>query len=174
MVSPKLLGRRFGGVGGLTNKGEVGVEVVVSCLATMGKDAVEAARPVFSKLEVLTARFFRFRGFFAGVVGRCSSKKEGWTGSKAAGSTRRDRKSATKEDGSISACGDSGDVAGDGSVMEDESMVEMVVVGEESEDSDADVEALSRCWWKTEKGAFEPLGRKVKFPLDAGRATMSP
>jgi hypothetical protein len=48
-------------------------------------------------------------------------------------------------------------VPGDGSVMEEESRVEMVVVGEESEDSEADVDVLSRCWWNTEKGAFIEL-----------------
>jgi hypothetical protein len=40
--------------------------------------------------------------------------------------------------------GDSGDGPGEGSVTEEESMVEMVVVGELSEDSDANVEVLSR------------------------------
>jgi hypothetical protein len=30
--------------------------------------------------------------------------------------------------------------------MDDESMVDIVVVGEESEDSEAEVDVLSRCW----------------------------
>ena len=42
--------------------------------------------------------------------------------------------------------GVSGEGPGDGSVIEDESSVETVVVGEESDDSEADVEMLSRCW----------------------------
>ena len=37
--------------------------------------------------------------------------------------------------------------------MEEESIVETVVVGEESEDSEADVEVLFRGWWKLEKEA---------------------
>lgn len=48
-------------------------------------------------------------------------------------------------------------VPGDGSVIDEESRVEMVVVGEESEESDADVEVLSRCWWNSAKGAFIEL-----------------
>jgi hypothetical protein len=43
-----------------------------------------------------------------------------------------------------------GEAAGDGSVIEDPSRVETVVVGEESDDSEAEVETLSRCWWKGE------------------------
>jgi hypothetical protein len=35
--------------------------------------------------------------------------------------------------------------------MDDESRVETVVVGDESEDSDAEVDVLSRCWWNAEK-----------------------
>jgi hypothetical protein len=50
--------------------------------------------------------------------------------------------------------GVSGDGPGDGSVMEEESKVETVVVGEDSEDSEAEVDMLSRCLWKGEKCAF--------------------
>jgi hypothetical protein len=41
--------------------------------------------------------------------------------------------------------GVSGDGAGDGSVMEEESSVDTVVVGDDSEDSEAEVDMLSRC-----------------------------
>ena len=41
--------------------------------------------------------------------------------------------------------GDSGDELGEGSDKEEESTVEMVVVGEESVESEACVEVLSRC-----------------------------
>jgi hypothetical protein len=41
--------------------------------------------------------------------------------------------------------GDSGDELGDGSDNEDESTVDMVVVGEESVESDACVEVLGLC-----------------------------
>lgn len=69
IVKPRLLGFLLGGVGGLTKEGEFGADDVVSFFAS-GKDAVEAARPVFNKLDVFTARFLRFLGFLAGVVGR--------------------------------------------------------------------------------------------------------
>lgn len=39
-------------------------------------------------------------------------------------------------------------------MTDEESKVEMVVVGLESEDSEADVEVLSCCWWYSAKGAF--------------------
>lgn len=69
MVKPRLLGFLLGGVGGLTKEGELGTGDVDSFF-TSGKDAEEAARPAFNKLDVFTARFFRFLGFLAGVVGR--------------------------------------------------------------------------------------------------------
>lgn len=49
------------------------------------------------------------------------------------------------EDSGTSVIGDSGDELGDGSDSEDESAVDTVVVGEESVESDACVEVLSRC-----------------------------
>lgn len=52
-----------------------------------------------------------------------------------------------KEDKGNIVTGDSGDELGDGSVRADESAVEMVVVGDESVDSDACVDVLSRCLW---------------------------
>lgn len=50
------------------------------------------------------------------------------------------------EDNGTSVTGDSGDELGEASDIEDESTVDMVVVGEESVESDAWVEVLSRCW----------------------------
>ena len=47
-----------------------------------------------------------------------------------------------KEDRGISVMGDSGEELGEGSERDDESMVEMVVVGEESVESDACVDVL--------------------------------
>jgi len=44
--------------------------------------------------------------------------------------------------------GDSGDELGEGSDKEEESTVEMVVVGEESVESEVCVEVLSRYWWE--------------------------
>lgn len=52
------------------------------------------------------------------------------------------------EDNGTSVIGDSGEELGDGSDSEDESTVDTVVVGEESVESDACVEVLSRCWWE--------------------------
>jgi hypothetical protein len=78
-------------------------------------------------------------------------------------------KSAAKEWFVILGMGDSGEGPGEGSVTEDESMVDIVVVGELSEDA---VELLSReSWWlwKDEKGA--PC---IVFPLEMCCATLLP
>lgn len=114
-------------------------------------------------------RFLRFRAFFAGVVGRCSSKKLPVDDTPSAVSGLLARKSAAKEWLDILGMGDSGEGPGEGSVTEDESMVEIVVVGELSEDA---VELLSReSWWlwKDEKGA--PC---IVFPLEVRCATLLP
>lgn len=50
-----------------------------------------------------------------------------------------------KEDKGTSVIGDSGEEEGDGSDKEDESTVDMVVVGEESVESDVWVDVLSQC-----------------------------
>jgi hypothetical protein len=68
-----------------------------------------------------------------------------------AGGLKREE-SMTYVSGEVLFAGDSGDGPGEGSVMEEPSRVETVVVGEESEDSDVDVEMESWCWWKTAKG----------------------
>jgi hypothetical protein len=121
---------------------------------------------------VLMPRFFRFRAFFAGVVGLCSSKKALGVVSPALVSGLRDRKSATKEDVAVFARGDSGDTPGDGSVTDDESMVEMVVVGELSDEPVELLSRLSRCMWKAEKDAGGPLetDRTTWLPLASGEA----
>lgn len=48
-----------------------------------------------------------------------------------------------KDESGIMLIGDSGDELGEGSDMEDESVIETVVVGDESVDSDACVEVLA-------------------------------
>jgi hypothetical protein len=126
------------------NDGEVGADVFFSLLATAGSDPVGPARRLLRDVEVLIPKFFRFLGFFAGVVGRCNSKKELGEVSDVPFSALRALKSAAKEGGAALEIGDSGDGPGEGSVTEDESMVEMVVVGELSDDSDASVDVLSR------------------------------
>jgi hypothetical protein len=71
IVRLKLLGLLFGGVGGLMNDGEVGAEVFFSFLASTGNEADGLGpRRFVSEVDVLMPRFFRFRGFLAGVVGR--------------------------------------------------------------------------------------------------------
>lgn len=55
---------------------------------------------------------------------------------------------AEKDDKGIRVTGDSGDELGDGSDNDDESIVDIVVVGDESVESDACVDELSRCWCK--------------------------
>lgn len=57
----------------------------------------------------------------------------------------RDRKSGENDEGEPLAAGDAGDGPGEGSVREEPSMVEMVVVGDESVDPEADVEVLPLC-----------------------------
>lgn len=82
----------------------------------------------------------------------------------------RDRRSGLKDEDDCLVTGDSGDGPGEGSVMLEESIVDIVVVGEESVESDAEVEVLSRCWWwKFEYGGgvFEALCRCGNFPFIA-------
>ena len=146
----RFVGLRLGGVGGFTNDGEVGAEEVEGpgFGAATGKAAVLAGRVKPKELEVLTAKPFKLRGFFAGVVGRCNSKNWGSCEPDLAFSLATaalDRRSGTQDDCGVLEAGDAGDGPGDGSVMEEPSIVEMVVVGEESVESD-EVEVLPRCW----------------------------
>lgn len=144
IVRLRLLGRLLGGVGGLMNDGDVGADVFFSFFESMGNVAVGLDLRLLSELAVLMPRFFRFRGFFAGVVGRANSKKAVGELSNELVSVRRDRKSGTKDEGAVLAMGDSGEGPGEGSVTELESMVEIVVVGLESEELDANVDVESR------------------------------
>ena len=75
MVKLRFDGRRLGGVGGFINKGDGGAELFFSFFSTAGNDAVGFIRRLPSEDDVLIPRFFRFRGFFAGVVGLANSKK---------------------------------------------------------------------------------------------------
>jgi hypothetical protein len=168
IVKLRFDGRLLGGVGGLINNGDGGAELFFS-FGAIAMGAGVFARRLPREDAVLMPRFLRLRGFFAGVVGRCSSKKLLGDASADGGSDLLALKSAANDSGAaVFARGDSGDTPGDGSVTDDESMVEMVVVGELSEEA---VELLSRLslWiWKEEKGV--PV---VMFPLVAGR-TMPP
>ena len=70
MVSPRLLGRRLGGVKGFTKTGEGGAEIVESAFDTVVIAAVVTARLSKCEFDVLTARFLRLRSLFDGVLGR--------------------------------------------------------------------------------------------------------
>lgn len=128
-------------------EGDVGAEVFFSFFAPGpgATGAVEFSLRLPNEFVVLIPKFFKFLGFLAGVMGLCSSKNVLCDGSEGLSPVLRDRKSGTNEDAATLATGDSGEGPGEGSVTEDESMVDIVVVGEESDDSDANVEVLSRC-----------------------------
>ena len=70
IVSPRLLGLRFGGVGGFTKAGDM--TLGSDSTLRSGKLGVEAflagAAGAPGVLEVFTARFFRFRPFFGGAL----------------------------------------------------------------------------------------------------------
>lgn len=51
------------------------------------------------------------------------------------------------DDNGTRVTGDSGEELGEGSDNEEESTVDIVVVGDESVESEVCVEVLSRCWW---------------------------
>lgn len=89
-------------------------------------------------LAVLTARFLRLRPFFGGGC-FASSKK----GDALSGDVRGRSIPAEKVVGG----GDSGEEPGDGSVALESSIVDAVVVGDESVDPEAAVESLMLCWW---------------------------
>jgi len=147
MVKLRFEGRLFGGVGGLIKSGEGGAEEFFS-LGTTATWAGALLRRFVRDVVVTMPRFFRFRAFFAGVVGLCSSKKAFGEDSPGLVSGRRDLKSAMNDDAAaVLAKGDSGEGPGDGSVTEDESMVEIVVVGELSEDAVELLSRLSVCMW---------------------------
>lgn len=115
-----MLGFRFWGVGGFTN---VGDDMAAIPLAPgSGKLVVEEVLPVFR--DVSTARFLRFRPFF-GAAGFCISKK---------GLLSSDVRGRIIPAVNVVGGGDSGDDPGEGSVALESSTVDIVVVGEDSDD----------------------------------------
>jgi len=147
IVRPKLLNFRRGGVGGFTKTGDTGSEtlsvVVAVCEAAKGAEVTTRLKE-YVAVVVSTARFLRFRAFFAGVDGRCISKKGSVLD--LSGGLNRGASVMPDNDEMLEEPGVSGEVPGEDSVMEEESIVDTVVVGEESEDSDADVDVLFRGW----------------------------
>lgn len=134
MVKPKLLGFRRGGGGGLTKDGER-TGAVASGWIWSGRLVVDAARGPC--LEVLTARFLRFRPFLGGGC-FCSSKYGAVLSSAVRGLSMPTAK--------VVGGGDSGDDPGDGSVAEESSTVETVLIGEDSFEPVVFVESLKLCW----------------------------
>jgi hypothetical protein len=144
IVNP--LGFLFGGFGGTMKDGEEG--------AVIGKEqSPNAAVLIFRAggggvflvgATMFNERFFVLRAFLPGESGRL------YPGGGLVGE-HIDRSSVDEiphlleekdESGSIE-IGDSGDEPGDVSAMEDESTVEIVVVGEESAEAEVEVEVLS-------------------------------
>jgi hypothetical protein len=173
MVKPKLVNFRRGGVGGFTNTGDTDAGAlsiaVTICEGAEGAEGAEVtARPKeYVAVAVSTARFLRLRAFFAGVAGRCISKKGSVLD--LSGGLNRDASAMPDNEEMLEEPGVSGEVPGEDSVIEEESIVDTVVVGEESEDSDADVDSLFRGWWKLEKGGF--IEQYEPSPEDAGRGS---
>ena len=122
-VSPRLLGFRFAGVGGLTNDGEAIDWRLTVSFAGRGRLVVEDAARACGRV-VLTARFFRLRPFLGGGS-FCSSKK---------GLLSSDVRGRNMPTANVVGGGDSGEEPGDGSVALESSTVDIVVVGDESFD----------------------------------------
>lgn len=99
----------------------------------------------------LRARLFGFLNFLGEgeVIGR-SLLSDGRTGFKPAIfmflNASRPNELPENDESGTSVMGDSGEEEGEGSESETESIVDMVVVGEESVESDVWVDVLSQCW----------------------------
>jgi hypothetical protein len=139
IVSDILPNFLLGGVGGLTNAGLAGADVLSGPSAFSG--VVEIARPKLYAAAVLTARFLRLRPRFPGVAGLGTS-----TGTISESGFELLR--AVNREASMAKFmldGDCGEGPGDGSVIDEESN-DIVVVGEESAESDAEVDVELRGW----------------------------
>lgn len=151
IVRPSLLAFRFGGLGGTMKEGVVGAE---SGCDDSTAEAVEMANfgscgPCLTDADMFRERFFMFRTFLPGDSGRLrpgrfKSELGGGSITPCSGEWSLDLRDLKDESGVIETA-DSGDELGEGSVMDEESSVEIVVVGEESVDSELMVEVLSRC-----------------------------
>jgi hypothetical protein len=147
IVRPRLLNFRRGDVGGFTKTGDTGADTLsIAVNVCEGAEGAEVTIRLkeYVAVVVSTAKFLRLRGFLAGVAGLCISKKGSFLdlsgGLNRVASAMPDNEEILEEPG---VCGE---VPGEDSVMEEESIVDTVVVGEESEDSDADVDVLFRGW----------------------------
>ena len=72
MVSPSLLGFRFGGLGGTMNEGDAGAEIGCEDSATEAVDtpSLGSCAPVLVEVDMFRERFFIFRTFLPGDSGR--------------------------------------------------------------------------------------------------------
>jgi hypothetical protein len=118
------------------NAGDAGAEVLRSGSSGL-RGVVAMARPRLYAAEVLTARFFRFLARLAARVGRASAGMTSTLSLVLSSAEKREESMAKFMDG------DCGEAPGDGSVMDDESS-DTVVVGDESAESEADVDVLWR------------------------------
>lgn len=166
--------RGFGGIGltkpVATGGGENIVGSGLRSLVVVVIDARFSANPL---------AFLGFRGD-GDVMGRSNAK--GLRGSEGLPSdilrssrNRTPNDVGVKDERGIIVIGDSGDEEGDGSVNADESAVEMVVVGDESVDSDVCVDVESRCWcdmlFSVPRNGTEPSAFTVPaFVLSASAA----
>ena len=153
---PKVLGFRFGANVGIINDGEGGAEEAWLWLCEVLDVSEEARRgkeelvDVLLAPRVLTDRFFVFRGFLFGESDRLNP---GRLGDELVGKPARYILSSPnlgapsfdelRDVTGSRLFGDSGDELGDGSVRV-ESTVDIVVVGEDSVDSDGSVAIESR------------------------------
>lgn len=112
-------------------------------------DAVEMVGRGAEEVFMLSERFFMFRGFLPGDSGPCgrlgSGFETGRCNSSSGGLSCPSIFMDLNGDKGTTEVGDSGDELGEGSVIEDESKVDMVVVGEESVDAELTEVTLSRC-----------------------------
>ncbi len=120
--------------GGLMNDGEDGSEVWNASMVGLR----------------LRAKLLIFLGFLGpgDVMGRssCSSRGEVASAIFRLWKESNPKFEEENEDKGTNVIGDSGDELGEGSESEEESTVDIVVVGEESVESEACVDVLSRCW----------------------------
>ena len=151
IVSPSLLGFLVGGLGGTINEGDAGAEIGCddSTAEAVETPSLGSCAPDLVDVDMFKERFFMFRTFLPGDSGRVRpgrgrSEPGGDSIPPFSGDWPVDRKDRKDERGGIETA-DSGDELGEGSVTDEESNVEMVVVGEESVDSELTVEVLSRC-----------------------------
>lgn len=129
------LGFFLGGfAGGLINEGEEGSDAWKAPLLEL-------------RLRARAFGFFGFRGD-GDVMGRLSLSGK-WTVVSTIfklWKASRPKDDPENEDSGTKVMGDSGEDEGEGSDSEDESTVDIVVVGDESVESEVCVEVLSRCW----------------------------